>query len=265
MYSLGRAVAVAGARSTRTAADGTFEFRDVPGGVYSLGDQTVTVTGVDMDDVVIVRKTGSTVTGNVTGDDGGPPPIPTSGVRVLLEAPTGRVLPTVRVISVDTDWSFKMTGLGGPFLFRLIGLPDGWALGSVRMADKEIIDVPWDVPTGGKEFSGLRLTVTQRVGRVAGTVLDDKGAPTPNATVVVFSEDSEHWIPYSRFIRSVRPGADGRFSVSGLPAGTYRAVARNYIEGGQQEDRAFLESIRDEGVRIVLADGGSESVTLRVR
>jgi hypothetical protein len=50
-----------------------------------------------------------------------------------------------------------------------------------------------------------------------------------------------------------------------LPAGTYRAVARSYIEAGQHEDPAFLESIRDDGVRIVLADGGSESVTLRVR
>ena len=264
-YSLGRATVVAGSRVTRTAADGTFEFRDVPGGFYALADQTINVTGVDIDDVVIVRKTGSTVTGTVTGDDGGPPPIPTSGVRVLLEAPTGQVLPTVRVVSVDTDWSFKLTSLGGPFLFRLIGLPDGWALGSVRLGDKEITDTPWDVPTGGKELSGLRLTVTQRVGRVGGTVLDEKGAPTPNATVVVFSEDSEHWIPYSRFIRSVRPGADGRFSVTGLPAGTYRAAARSYIESGQHEDRAFLESIRDQGVRIVLADGAAESVTLRVR
>ena len=150
-------------------------------------------------------------------------------------------------------------------MFRLIGLPEGWALGSVRMGEKEITDVPWDVPTGGKELGGLRITVTQRVGGLSGSVLDEKGAPTPNATVLVFSEDSEHWIPYSRFIRSVRPGADGRFSLTGLPAGTYRAVARTYIESGQQEDRAFLESIRDEGVRIVLGDGETQAVTLRLR
>jgi hypothetical protein len=264
-YSFPGAIVVAGGRTTRTAADGSFEFRDVPGGVYNISDQTVVVTGVDIDDVLIVSKTGSTVIGSMVGDDGGPPPFNPSGVRVLLEAPTGKVLPTVRVVAVDQDWSFRLNSLGGPFLFRLLGLPDGWVLGSVKLDDKEITDVPWDVPTGGKQFGGLRITVTQRAGRVVGTVLDTKGRPTSSATVIVFSEDADTWIPYSRFIRVVRPAADGQFSVTGLPAGTYRAVARSYIESGQYEDRAFLESIRDEGVRIVLGDGASESVTLRVR
>ena len=92
-----------------------------------------------------------------------------------------------------------------------------------------------------------------------------KGQPTTAASVIVFSENAQHWIPYSRLLRIVRPGADGQFSIASLPAGTYRAVALDYIEPGQHEDKAFLESIRDEGVRVALAEGASESVTLRVR
>ena len=175
------------------------------------------------------------------------------------------MLPRVAVVDVDTKWAFKMTNLGGEFLFRVIGLPESWMLDAVLLGDKDITDVPWEVPTGGKEFDNLKIVVTPRQGTIAGVVLDAKGQPTTGASVIVFSENAQHWTPYSRLVRLVRPGAEGQFSIAALPAGTYRAVALDYIEPGQHEDKAFLESIRDEGVRIVLGEGASESVTLRVR
>jgi protocatechuate 3,4-dioxygenase beta subunit len=262
--SYGSAIA-AGGRSTRSAGDGSFEFRDVPTGTYRVGDQEIAVAGADIDDLVMTVKTGSTVTGTVVTEDGNPPPFGPSGIRVNNLAPEGQVLPRVASVGVDDTWSFKMTNLGGKFVFRVSGLPDGWMLGAVRLGDRDVTDVPWDVPTGSKEFSDLKVVITRREGRVQGTVLDDTGQPTAEASVVLFSEDAQHWFPYSRLLHSVRPGADGRFSIRGLPAGTYRAVARDYIEPGQHEDAEFLESIRDEGVRIVLGEGASETVTLRVR
>lgn len=262
--SYGVAVA-AGGRSTRSAADGSFEFREVPTGTYLVGDEEIVVTGVDIDDVVMVVKTGSTVTGTVVSPDGSPLPFGSSGVRILNQAPSGKVLPRVAVVSVDDNWSFKMTNLGGEFLFRIIGLPEGWMLGAVRLGEKDITDVPWDVPTGGKEIGDLKIVLTSRQATINGVVLDKKGQPTNAASVIVFSEDAQYWLPFSRLLHTVRPGADGRFSIAALPAATYRVVALDYVEPGQHEDKTFLESIRDEGVRIVLGDGASESVTLRVR
>lgn len=95
-------------------------------------------------------------------------------------------------------------------------------------------------------------------------MVDDQGRPAPGSTVVVFSEDAEHWVPYSRYVKAARPSPDGQFSMVGLPPGTYRALARDGIEHGQWEDRAWLEGARDEGSRFVLVDGATESVRLKV-
>jgi hypothetical protein len=193
-----------------------------------------------------------------------PPPFPTSGVRILLQTSSDDVLPTVRVVQVDTNWSFKLQSLGGPFLFRVMGLPEDWTLGAVRLDERDITDVEYDVPTGGKEIRGLQVILTRKIGRVSGAVTDSTGKPASQATVVVFSEEPEHWRPYSRYIQATRPSADGSFLIKGLPPGTYRAIVRDFIEQGQWEDREFLESVRDEGVRFVLADGGAERLTLRL-
>jgi hypothetical protein len=266
-YSFPGVTITPGSRSVRARADGSFEFKDVAGGTYvvmtTAASQTVAVASADVVDVQLLVRTGSTVSGTLMTDDGSAPPFGASGVRVLLDAPTGDVLPTVRVVSVDSDWSFKLEGLGGPFVFRLTGLPDDWVLGSVRLGDKDITDKPWDVPTGGQRFQGLTLVVTQKVGVLSGSVMDvDK--PSADAVVVVFADDPELWMPGSRFIRTTRPGSDGRFSIKGLPAGSYLAIARAFIEDGQGEDPEFLEQSRVEAAAFTLSEGGSETVTLKL-
>lgn len=264
----GAAIMTAGARSIRTGPDGTFEFRDVPAAQYRLGASgaslQIAVSGSDVTDLVLAQKTGSTVSGTVVAEDGAAPPFPSSGVRVLLVNASEDVLPTVYVNGVNTDWSFKLSNLGGPFMFRIRGVPEDWTLGAVRLGDKEITDTPWDVPTGGQEISGLQLVLTRQIGKVTGTVLDDRGAPTSAATVVVFPDEPDLWIPGSRFVRVTRPAAEGQFSITGLPAGTYRAIAREFVEEGQWEDRTFLEQLRDDAVRFVLAAGGTETIALKV-
>jgi hypothetical protein len=267
-YSYPGSVMTAGMRMVRTAADGSFEFRDVPGGTYSVGggnaEQIVTVAGEDIDGILLTPRTGSQVSGVVTTDEGTAPPFPVSGVRVLLEAPARGVLPTVRVVQVEADWSFALRGLGGPFLFRLMGLPDGWMVRSVHRGDTEITDAAWDVPTGGRTFSDLRIEVTQQVGRLSGSVVEASGAPTSSATVLVFADDEMLWYPYSRFTRTARPSADGRFRIERLAAGRYLAVARAYVEDGQWDDRSFLASLRDDAEAFTLSEGGSHALTLRL-
>ncbi|MEI6669144.1 MAG: carboxypeptidase-like regulatory domain-containing protein [Acidobacteriota bacterium] len=258
-----------GRRMTRTAPDGTFQFTDVAGGHYMLmaaaADQQITVADSNLDDLVLVSRTGSTVSGNVVTEDGSAPPFEPSGVRVVLDAPYPNVLPTMRVVSVDASWSFKLTQLGGSFLFRLIGIPNGWMLGSVTLGEKDITDVPWDVPTSGRQLAGLTLVVTQKIGTATGSVVDANGKPTADAVVVVFADDPDLWIPGSRRIRTARPDSTGRFSLKGLPAGTYCAVARAFLEEGQWEAPDFLEQARAGATTFTIDDGGSASVSLSVR
>jgi hypothetical protein len=265
----GGVIMSAGMRSMRAAADGSFQIKDVPGGVYNVmsgGDAAeLTISGVDVDEVVLTQRTGSTLSGTVVTDDGGVPPFPVSGVRVLIETSSDKVLPTVRVVQVNDDWSFKLEGLGGPFLFRLTGLPDDWMMAAATLDERNIADDPFDVPTGGKQIAGAKIVVTRRIGRVTGTVVDENGRPTGSAAVIVFSDDPSRWTPYSRFIRATRPGPDGRFAIGPLPPGMYRAVALEFVEEGQEQDAAFLAGLRDTARTFSLGEGGTETLSLTLR
>jgi len=268
-YRFGDSVLFSGVRAAPLAGDGSFEFRDVTEGDYTVSavstfGESISVRDSDVIGLALTTRLGSAVTGVIVDEDGAPPPFKPAGVRVTLLAPTERVLPTVRVVSPAPDWSFKMTNLGGPFLFRVFALPDGWTLSAVKLGERDITDTPWDVPTGGRQLDGLTVVLTRKSSTLSGTVTDAAGKATAGATLVVFADDEKLWMPGSRFTRVQRPDKDGRFALTGLPSGTYRAIALDYVETGQQDDRAFLDALRDQAARVILADGSSGTLTLKV-
>ena len=259
--------------STRTGADGSFELRDVPPGTYALRGNVgrnethsipVDVEG-DIDNLLLVPRSGSTVTGVVVTDTGEPPPFPASGARLSLLAPEPeRVLPTVRVPAINSDWSFTLSNVGGPFLFRLSGFPEAWMIDSVQLNDDDFTDVPWDVPTGARQISGLRIVITKEVAKIDGSVLTVKGTPTADAVVVVFPDDERQWMFGSRFVRTARPTTEGRYSISGLPAGEYLVVAEQELMDGEWESREFLKRVATRAARVTLPRGAAKSLDVRV-
>ena len=67
-----------------------------------------------------------------------------------------------------------------------------------------------------------------------GTVTASDGALLKDYTVVIFSDEPEHWrLPMSRYVTGTRPDQEGRFQVKNLPAGSYYAVAVDYIAAGR--------------------------------
>lgn len=265
------AVSTAGALSTTTGPDGGFVFRDVTLGDYMVlggggGENASTFAAVygDLDEITLVTRTGSTIAGRVVTDEGETPPFPASGVRVNLVAPYGdRVLPTVRVPAVNTDWTVTLERLGGPFFFRMIGLPAGWMLDAVRWGERDIVDEPLDVPTGGKRLPDIELVITRKAGRVTGRVLAADDKPTADAAVVLFAEDEQHWLFGSRYVHTIRPTADGDFTFVNLPAGSYYLVARQTLLDGEHESPEFLERARTGAVRVTLQAGGTVKVDVK--
>jgi protocatechuate 3,4-dioxygenase beta subunit len=258
--------------TTKSGADGSFEMVDVPPGYYNLRASigrnesdsiSVDVSG-DLDNLLLVPRSGSTVTGVVVTDTGEPPPFTASGARLLLLAPGERVLPTVRVPAINADWTFTLNNLGGPFLFRLSGFPDDWILDSVRLNDEDLTDVPFDVPTGQRQISGLRIAITKDAGRIAGTVATPKGTPTADAFVVAFPEDERHWMFGSRFVRTARPTTEGNYVISGLPQGEYLLVAEPELMEGEWESREYLKRASSRATRATLSRGESITVDLTV-
>jgi len=98
---------------------------------------------------------------------------------------------------------------------------------------------------------------------VSGQVADSQGSPS-DATVIVFSSDSDKWVQDSRFVRATRSDADGRFQISGLPAGEYFAVAVDYVQDGMWNDPQYLEGRRRAAQRVLVSDGDTVALSLRL-
>ena len=281
-----------------TAADGTFTIRNVPPGTYrilaqttrdtqsvrgtvlEIASQQVTLDGIDVGNLSLTTSMGWTIEGTVIADTGAlpdaspgrfgiaarlvdpdagngmggaPPPPPPPGAAGGGAIPeSGRVRP---------DWSFTVVSVFGAARVRAI-VPDGWTLKAILHDGRDITDAPIALKSG-ETLTDVQVVVSNRVTTVNGQLLDDKGAPLADGTVIVFADDAAKWSDDSRWVRAVRPDQDGRYEVQGLPPGDYLAVAVDYVEEGLWNDPEYLESIRRHGQRLTLGEAESRSLSLK--
>jgi protocatechuate 3,4-dioxygenase beta subunit len=270
-------VSTAGMRNIAAGVDGSFEFVDVAPGHYRLASQGqddgvavlhLDVTGEDIGGLTMRRQTGSSVSGTITTDAGATPDFPPGRLRMAaVTTDPDRKLPTpvfLPSLVVKPDWTFNIANIAGPHVFRIVGLPEGWLLKSVRINETNVTDSSVDVPVGRKDISGVEITLTSRSGAVAGDVVDRKGKPAADATVVVFADDRDRWGPGTRFVKVARSSADGQFVLTGLPAGRYRALASLMLAEGQWEDAEFLAAALDGAAAVTVSEGARQRVSLRL-
>src|SRR5206468_12061318 len=111
---------------------------------------------------------------------------------------------------------------------------------------RDIAELPIELRSG-ETLAGVQVMVTKRITSVTGRLVDDKGAPLTDGTVIVFAADSGKWVEDSRFVRSARPDQQGQWRIRGLPPGDYLAVAVESVEDGQWNEPEYLESIQRYG------------------
>jgi hypothetical protein len=281
-----------------TAADGSFTIKSVPPGTYrlvaqvtrdtqtsrgtvlELATQLVTLDGADINNISLTTSMGWSIAGAVVTDTGAPPDTPPGrfGVAARLVNPdngagpggapppppppsaggSGAIPDSGRV---REDWSFSVVSVFGAARLRAIA-PDGWTVKAILHDGRDLADTPIEMKSG-ETMTDVQVVVSKRVTSLSGQLLDDKGGPLVDGTVIVFADDATKWIDDSRWVRAVRPDQQGRYQIQGLPAGEYLAVAVDYVEEGSWNDAEYLESIRRHGQRVTLGDAESRSLTLK--
>jgi hypothetical protein len=272
-----------GGPDVTVAGDGTFTASNVPPGEYTisasrqsndpLGPEvalaTLNVEGADIDNVLLSGSAGGTVSGRILTEDGGAGP-KMSLVRVTVSEPL-RTQPSPSLLGAFKDFGSSPAKDDGTFSVahvfgrsRLqVSVPDGWMVKSVMRDARDMTDAWLDLKSG-EDLAGIDVVITNRVTSIAGQVLDDRSRPLRDATVIVFPEDADKWFETSRTIRAARPDQQGRWQLKGLPAGEYLALALDYVEDGAWNDPEYLESLRKDAQKVVLADGGSETIALKL-
>jgi len=272
-----------GGPDVNVAGDGTFTAVNVPPGEYTVtasrrpGDPlepevaltTINVEGADIDNLMLTGSSGGTVSGRIVVEDGSQGP-KASLMRVSIAAPV-RNQPSPALLGAFKDFGSSPVKEDGTFsVSHVFGrakvqvtVPDGWMVKSVARDGRDIMD-SWIELRSGEDLSGVDVTITSRVTTVAGQLMDARNQPLRDATVLVFPADAEKWFETSRTIRPTRPDQQGQWQVKGLPAGDYLAIAMDYIEDGAWNDPEYLENLRSAAQKVTIADGGSQTVPLKV-
>lgn len=264
--------------------DGSFVFRNVPPGKFTLqayGAQVVAgagnlgasqfgwlpliVDGTDQPDLTVRVAAGPSLKGRVASDDSTGAPLNPRDVSITAlpvqfdSAPVGGGPPP---FAMQDDGTFEVKNLSGHRLIRVSVRNPAWMLKRITRMGREVTDEVLDFTKG--DVDGVEVFLTDRVTAVSGRVTDDKGNPVSDYAVLIFAADRSKWTDRSRFIALGRPTQDGSFRVAGLPSDDYLAIALSAVQGSQWQDPDYLKSLEEAATRLLLGDGESKTLTLRL-
>jgi carboxypeptidase family protein len=272
---------------TQLKPDGSFLFSNVSPGDYRIqvqhtpnadevvvlssggapgtesGSVSVSVTGNDVTGLSIVTSPGATASGRVVFEGAAKPPITPAALNITAPPMEFGMMMMGGTARIRDDWTFEATGLTERRRFRPVNPPAGWHLKSVSHEGNDITDTGIDFKEG-QQVGGIDIVLTQRVTDLSGTVQDSRAKPITDFVVVAFSSDSTRWGYMTRFVRTVRPNQEGRFSLKGLPPDEYYVIALDYLEMGEEGDPEQLEKWKAGATRVTLADGEPKSLTLKL-
>ena len=185
---------------------------------------------------------------------------------------------------VHPDGTFKVFGVRGP-VHLLVSIGQA-ALESVTLGGRDISGQPLEF-VGTERIDDVVLVLTRETGRLDGVVIDERGQPAGEASVLVFIDDPAMWSPNSPFVRSTRtasadgaggavaaapttmpgaapaaPLAPGAFALGPLPAGRYAVVAFPIGAGAVQPDRESLVRWRKLATVVTVEAGQTATVKL---
>ena len=167
--------------------------------------------------------------------------------------------------AVQSNGLFAVHGLmKGAHQLVVDGLTPPWVVKSVVFRGSDITDRQLDVNVA-EHVRDVRVTITDESSLVQGVVRTPRDEPAAYTGVLVFSQVPLFWIPTNRRMRAASTDADGRFSIPGLPAGEYVAIAATSADAGDLGRPDRLREFQAKGVPFRLAsDGARADVKLQV-
>ncbi|HYE86397.1 MAG TPA: carboxypeptidase-like regulatory domain-containing protein, partial [Vicinamibacterales bacterium] len=255
-----------GGAGNRIDANGAFTIANVAPGRYQVQARTgqgparggaaareielarmeLTVGNEDVSGLTMVTAPGGGVSGVVVSDTGEAFDFRPQQLQVGARPASPDAGPSPGAQGrVGDDWSFTLRNVSEPSLLRT-STPQGWTLKSVLMNGQDVTDIPIELPPG-QIVGGVQVVLTKKISTLSGLVMDTRGNPVLDATVIAFPSNEKLWTYQSRFIKAARPGQDGRYNITALPAEDYLVVAVQGLEDGQAGDPELLAAIKELG------------------
>jgi hypothetical protein len=278
--SEGEGVPLVAAGDPTLRPDGRFTFPHVPPGRYQIraraqttptgaalfGVFSIELAGTDVDGIVMTLRPGAVIDGRVKIEARAGTRAPgLTSLRVRAPLTDGTSFGDALTGTVQPDGSFALRGvMKGPHQLVVDGLKDPWVIRRVDYRGADVSDREMDV-NEREQLHGVTITITDVSNAVSGTVHDARKRPVADAGVLVFPKVPIFWTRTNRRMRFTATDRAGRFTIPGLPAGDYIAVASTWVDESDLGRRDRLRALQEVGVPFTLDGEGTQAqVTLTV-
>jgi hypothetical protein len=277
-----------GTNANEIGPDGQFEVRGVAPGSYvltaSAGTETQSLTAhqeigivaADVEGVKLSPQPSFTLSGHLRVEGSAPGDLTQYSVNLrLAELPedSGIFMPQNFFgtnAPVDRLGNFQWKNVNpANYIVQVYGgdAQGGFFLKSVTLGGR-------DIATGftASGPASLDLLVSSKGGTIEGAVVEkekdvdtdpmNNDHPAPNATVVAVPEEKYRKLP-DRFVTGATD-QHGRFTLRGLPPGSYTLYAWQDLEEGVYRDPDFLKSQESNGTAVKVEEGSHQNVELKL-
>jgi hypothetical protein len=257
--------------------DGNFSINGVAPGQYTLRAQSfgpggpadaefaiakVTVTGDDIGDLHLVGSKASIGSGRIIIDPGAAAAMPPGTMLMAMPVDPGPMMIGMSPGRVAEDGTFELKSAPGRARINMNGAA-GWQIRAVRINGTDVTDAGLEFKPN-EDISGIEVEITNKLTTITGLVSNARGDTLKDYTTIAFAQDKEKWKMMGRYLSMGRPDQDGRFKISGLAPGEYYIIALDSAQSNQLTDPEFLESVRAKASTLVLREGESRTVDLKV-
>jgi len=261
---------VLGKQTVAEDAQGTFEFRGVTPGPYSLlanwleegevyqARQTLDIGDADVDGISLVLAPGIELKGRVHIE--GNAQLNLADCRVLLQ-PRDDPETGATSVSVKPDGTFAVKNVGSEvYDVTLAGAPEDFYLKAARLGSDNVLEAGLNL-AHGRQPGTLELALSSGGGQIDGIVTNEQQGL--NSALLALVPEPRHR-DQIRLYKSTTTDQYGHFTLRGIAPGDYKLFAWEDIEAGAYLDADFLQPYEERGENLRVVEAGRHSVRLKL-
>jgi hypothetical protein len=164
---------------------------------------------------------------------------------------------------VTRDLKFSLKGVSEGRVRLRVELPPGpQYVKSIRVEGREVVDESFEIHNN--DVLQVVVTIAADGAELVGIAkTEGPEAPAKGVTVVALAERAE-LRSSPRFRRRSQTDQEGKFSIRGLPPGSYLLAAVSALDQGGENDPEFLKGFEKTAQRVELSAGRVHNETLTV-
>jgi hypothetical protein len=258
--------------STRPSADGTFEFRDVFPGVYSIatagpirGLTVVRVGSSDVDNVVLSMAT-TIVQGHlrIEGQDASNISETSLTLNPLVDGvplPKGSLYFSSKLRSgkADSQGRFSFDNvLPMDYRIGIEDLPQGYFLKEARFGATDLLSQPYRLSGSN---ATLEVVVSSNSGHIDGVVVAENLQPAPGVQTVLVPDRSRN---RAEFYKTGRTDRDGRWSFDNIVPGDYKVYAWDGIDPYSWFDPEVIRRYESRAQAVHVRESSKQTIQVRL-